>query len=268
MMSATASSVPSPPSTSTRSTWSAMAVALDDLALAAAPAAPLPQCSRPPRAAARGAIARARRACRPRRSRFGLTTTPMRIIDSAVRPPARAQVQQELAIAFGAGDRRLDHAHAGQSYRSRRGGDLGDDARVDGGIGHQTALADVVAPGLELRLDQRHDVGAGREQRRHDGQDVAQRDERDVDRDDAGAVAESRQIGAGQVTGVDAFDDGDARVAAQFPVDWPWPTSSATTWAAPRCSSTSVKPPVDAPMSSPSRPVDVDREKRRARARA
>ncbi|ENN89036.1 hypothetical protein RHSP_02134 [Rhizobium freirei PRF 81] len=30
---------------------------------------------------------------------------------------------------------------------------------------------------------------------------------------------------------------------------WPWPTSMEVTWAAPRCSSTSVKPPVDAPTS-------------------
>ena len=35
---------------------------------------------------------------------------------------------------------------------------------------------------------------------------------------------------------------------------WPWPTSSATTRLAPRLSSTSVNPPVDAPMSSASRP--------------
>ena len=41
---------------------------------------------------------------------------------------------------------------------------------------------------------------------------------------------------------------------------WPWPTSSAMTSRAPRCSSTSVKPPVDAPMSSALRPVDGDAE--------
>src|SRR5258706_3587767 len=35
---------------------------------------------------------------------------------------------------------------------------------------------------------------------------------------------------------------------------WPWPTSSATTRVAPRLRRTSVKPPVEAPMSSASRP--------------
>ena len=36
---------------------------------------------------------------------------------------------------------------------------------------------------------------------------------------------------------------------------WPWPTSRATTWAAPRVSRQSVKPPVEAPTSSTRRPV-------------
>ena len=45
-----------------------------------------------------------------------------------------------------------------------------------------------------------------------------------------------------------------------FQSSWPWPTSSATTRRAPRCSSTSVNPPVEAPMSSASRAGDVDAE--------
>lgn len=36
---------------------------------------------------------------------------------------------------------------------------------------------------------------------------------------------------------------------------WPYPTSAATTWAAPRSSSTSVNPPVDAPASRQRRPA-------------
>ena len=47
----------------------------------------------------------------------------------------------------------------------RLGHDLGDDALVDGGVADDAALADVVAAGLELRLDERDDVAAGREQR-------------------------------------------------------------------------------------------------------
>ena len=43
---------------------------------------------------------------------------------------------------------------------------LRDDALVHGAIAHEPAAADLVAPGLELRLDQRDDVGAGAKQRR------------------------------------------------------------------------------------------------------
>ena len=59
---------------------------------------------------------------------------------------------------------------------------------------------------------------------------------------------------ARQRPGVDAFDHHDARIAAQRQSSCPWPTSSAMTLAAPRCSRTSVKPPVDAPTSSARRP--------------
>ncbi len=38
---------------------------------------------------------------------------------------------------------------------------------------------------------------------------------------------------------------------------WPYPTSTATTWAAPARSSTSVKPPVEAPASRQRRPATV-----------
>ena len=69
---------------------------------------------------------------------------------------------------------------ARQSYLSGRRGDLVDHARVDGGVADD-ALAHFGAPGLELRLHQRDDVGAGPQQRRDDRQDLPQRDERDVD---------------------------------------------------------------------------------------
>ena len=43
---------------------------------------------------------------------------------------------------------------------------------------------DLGAAGLELRLDERDDAAARREERRDDGQDVPQRDERHVNRDE------------------------------------------------------------------------------------
>ena len=43
------------------------------------------------------------------------------------------------------------------------------------------AFADLGAAGLELRFDERDTSAAGRSTRRHDRQDLAQRDERHVD---------------------------------------------------------------------------------------
>ena len=43
---------------------------------------------------------------------------------------------------------------------------------MDGGIGDQTMLADLLASRLELRLDQRDDVAAGLEDRRKDRKSV------------------------------------------------------------------------------------------------
>ena len=57
-------------------------------------------------------------------------------------------------------------AEALQSYFSGRGRHVGDDARVHVGIGDEPALADVLASGLELRLDERDDLGRPRDERR------------------------------------------------------------------------------------------------------
>ena len=64
------------------------------------------------------------------------------------------------------------------------GGHAFDDLGVHGGIAHQTVLAHLLAPGFELRLDERDDVGAGGQQRRQRRQYVPERDERHVDGDE------------------------------------------------------------------------------------
>ena len=48
--------------------------------------------------------------------------------------------------------------------------------------------------------------------------------------------------------------------AASRGSNWPWPTSTATTERAPRVSSTSVKPPVEAPTSRQARPRGIELE--------
>ena len=84
-------------------------------------------------------------------------------------------------------------------------------------IADNAALADLLAPGLELRLDQRHDLCGPRREGRHHGEDMPQRDERDVDAD-ARDGAHCRKVARLQVSRVGVFDDRDPRIAAQLPV--------------------------------------------------
>jgi hypothetical protein len=80
--------------------------------------------------------------------------------------------------------------------------------------GSRTTLADLVAAGLELRLDQRHDRRGRRHHPEHGRQRQAQRDERDVDR---GQVGRLRQ--GFEPAHVGALHDHHARVAAQSVVE-------------------------------------------------
>ncbi len=103
------------------------------------------------------------------------------------------QVHQEFVVAFGAENRGVDDAHAGQSYRSggRRHGL--DHARVYCRVTDQAATPDFLAACFELRFHERYDIGVAGQQRRHDRENVRQRNERDVDRHDAGAVSQVGQ---------------------------------------------------------------------------
>ena len=114
------------------------------------------------------------------------------------------------------------------------------------------ALADGLAARLELRLDEEDAPCARRGERERRRQRQRQRDEADIA--DEKVRARAAEMFGGEVTRVEPFDDGDARIGAKPALNWPWPTSSAVTCAAPRSSSTCVKPPVDAPMSSAVRP--------------
>ena len=83
-----------------------------------------------------------------------------------------------------------------QSYLSGRGRDFVEHARVDRRVADD-AFAHFAAAGLELRLDQRHDVGAWLQQRRDDRQDVPQRDERHVDGDEVDRCRADRRASGG-----------------------------------------------------------------------
>src|SRR5881227_1875218 len=66
--------------------------------------------------------------------------------------------QQELAIALAPEHRGRQHAVNLPAERSDESGDLLADARLDRGIA-DNPLPDVARPRLELRLDQRHELG-------------------------------------------------------------------------------------------------------------
>ena len=73
-------------------------------------------------------------------------------------------MQEKLAVSRVAGNRRLRHVFANQSYLTGRPGDFIDHALMDGGIAHDSFLADLPAACLELGFDQRDDVGEIAEQ--------------------------------------------------------------------------------------------------------
>ena len=64
-----------------------------------------------------------------------------------------------------------------------RNTDLAADARVYLGVVYEPALADILPAGLELRLDERHDVAVRGGQRHERGEHEPHGDERHVDRD-------------------------------------------------------------------------------------
>ena len=84
----------------------------------------------------------------------------------------RREQQQELPVAFGAGDRRRLDREARQSYLMGAAATVVDRRARAPPVAHDAALADLVAAGFELRLDERDDASVRREQRRHDRQDV------------------------------------------------------------------------------------------------
>ena len=100
--------------------------------------------------------------------------------------------------------------------RASRVGDLVDHLAPQIRVLDDAALADPVAPDLELRLDHGQAVEPVRGRGQHGRQDLAQRDERDVDHDQVGTV---RQLVERHRAGVGALDHGHARVLAQAVVE-------------------------------------------------
>ena len=196
-------------------------------------------------------------ATRPR-----LATMPTRVMRAAAFMHG-AEVEEELDVALLAGDRRRASTATRVNPTSAPAAATSATTRACTAGSRMTPLRTSPRPASNCGFTSATTSAPAREQRRQRRQDLPQRDERDVDDDESTGP---RQIGRRQVARVEALDDDDARVVAQ-------PSSRAGRGRrrapprvrAPRCSRTSVKPPVEAPMSSASRPATASR---RCRARA
>ena len=120
-------------------------------------------------------------------------------------------------------------------------------------VADDAAFADRLAARLELRLHQGDEPGARRCQAERRRQRLGQADETDIGDDGADRAADDLGIEAHCASVPSRTTTrGSSR---SFACSWSRPTSTANTRSAPRASSTSVKPPVEAPISSAMRPL-------------
>jgi RNA polymerase sigma-70 factor, ECF subfamily len=122
-------------------------------------------------------------------------------------------VQEKFAVAFGAVDRRVDDFDGCAADFGDAGADAVNGELVRGGVADDASLADVLAAGFKLRLDE--DDGFERLQS-HGGDDRRQDERGGDERHIHGEESDSRrQIAGDQVAGVGALHKRDARVAAE-----------------------------------------------------
>ena len=123
-------------------------------------------------------------------------------------------MHEDLAVALAAGDRRRCHADDAEPARREvvRYGDHGGRARLH--VTHHATFADGLAPGLELRLDERDDVAAIAQLCERWRKRETQRDERDVGDHEIHGLFDGHTLAR-----VHALVDDDARVLAQAPIE-------------------------------------------------
>ena len=124
--------------------------------------------------------------------------------------PGLGQPEEGLAVALRARAARTTRSRARAApARGAAPATATSAARRSAGLAHHAALADALAADLELRLDHGQRVEARRGGGQDRGQDLGQRDERDVGDDEVGPVG---QLGGVQRAGVAALEHGDALV--------------------------------------------------------
>ena len=121
----------------------------------------------------------------------GSTSSASSSIDARVpgaARPASARQTNVSRLPFGPGSPEEWKPSTADAERRRGLADEDQGFAAVARVAHDAALADPAAAELELRLDHRQGVEAGRPRSEHGGEDLAQRDERDVDHDQVGSV--------------------------------------------------------------------------------
>ena len=175
-------------------------------------------------------------------------------------------VDEELAVALAAEDRRVDPADDRAAGGDERVGDLVADALVDRRVGdHAAAPVDLGPPGLELRLHEQDHRRPRLAQRHQHRDDHAQRDERHVDDHDVDRPADRVRR---RVADVRPLEHHDPRVGADARVQLAVADVEGDDLAGARGQQAVGEPAgrradVERPAAG-----DVDAEVRRARRRA
>lgn len=131
-----------------------------------------------------------------------------------------AETEEEFAVAVSAGDGGVHFADevSGGEFGEGEIADGGEGGFLDGGIADDAAaFVDFGFAGFELRLHERDECAIGTEERPDGGEDGFQGDERKVHHDEIEVAA--REVGGGEMAGVDFFEIGDASVGAEFGVE-------------------------------------------------
>jgi hypothetical protein len=126
-----------------------------------------------------------------------------------------AGIEQEFPISLWAEDRTFDNPHDNPT-RLRRdpGGGALAHLAVDRRVAHHPTFADTLSAGLELRLDERDERGLFGRERERRRQYRREPDEARITGDYFDGLGD---LGSGQVTGVQALVNDDARILPQFP---------------------------------------------------
>src|SRR6478736_3651124 len=157
------------------------------------------------------------------------------------------EVEDELVVSLRAREAGVYDALRLAPAREQRLGHLANDAPLHGRVAHD-ALRRLRPPRLELRLDEHERLPARRGERQRGR-------ERELDGDER-HVARHELRGEGQLAeraGVHALEHDHTRIVPYLRVQLP--VADVERDHAPRGSSTSLKPPVDAPTSSASSPA-------------